>query len=61
MKHIYRITFVSEGIRSQFWGTAKNVETAITLACEKSGLTPAEVTNSVAVGHLDFQEVTTDE
>jgi len=61
MKHIYRITFESEGIRSRFFGVASDIETATTLACEKSGLSPAEVTNAVAVGQLDFEEVTTDE
>ena len=61
MKHIYRITFESEGITSRFFGVASNIGTATALACEKSGLDLDSVTNAVAVGHLDFEEVTPDE
>jgi len=60
MKHIYRITFESEGLRSRFFGVASNIETATDLACEKSGLSLDEVTNAVAISHLDFEEVSSD-
>ena len=61
MKHIFRITFVAEDIRTRVFGVASDSESAISLASEKTGIPSEFVTNAVAVGHLDFEEVTTDE
>lgn len=56
MKHIFRVTFEIEGVRSQLWGVAETAERAVTLAAEKRGCDPATCTNVVAVGHFDFEE-----
>lgn len=56
MKHIFRVTFENEGLRTQLWGVAKTAERAIALAAEVRGYDPATCTNVVAVGHHDFEE-----